>query len=212
MAGGNGYITVSREAEYEMTIEKSRFIARIFPISSREEAEEIIARIRREYRDATHNVPVIICGPSQETIWSSEDGEPQGTAGAPVLKMLMLEGITNVLVVITRYFGGIKLGTGGLVRAYTEAAAGALKEAGRVLVENRVCISCKTDYKTFNKVKSHAFSSEASIEDPVYQSEVVFDMIVKPDKEELALRELDDISAGKAGVLKKTIKQCQIIC
>ena len=106
------YKTVMEEAEAEQTIEKSRFISHIKPVTSKEAAEEFIAEIRASYKTATHNVPAFVIGNKMQLQWASDDGEPQGTSGAPIVQMLVKEGITNVAVVVTRYFGCIKLGTG----------------------------------------------------------------------------------------------------
>ena len=116
------YKTVKKEAEAEQIIEKSRFTAHVKPVETKEEADEFIASVKSRYKDATHNVPAMVLGDKFQIQWASDDGEPQGTSGAPIVQMLVKEGITNVAVVVTRYFGGIKLGTGGLVRAYTSSA------------------------------------------------------------------------------------------
>lgn len=147
------YKTVMEEAEAEQTIEKSRFISHIKPVTSKEAAEEFIAEIRASYKTATHNVPAFVIGNKMQLQWASDDGEPQGTSGAPIVQMLVKEGITNVAVVVTRYFGGIKLGTGGLVRAYTSSAKLALEAAGiadvreMLVLEVRMAysISCKNE-------------------------------------------------------------------
>ena len=124
------YSTVAKEASAEQTIEKSRFITYVRPVSTREEADAFIAEIKKKHKDATHNVPAMVIGEGFQIQWASDDGEPQGTSGAPIVQMLVQEGITNVAVVVTRYFGGIKLGTGGLVRAYTSSAKLGLEAAG----------------------------------------------------------------------------------
>ena len=124
------YKTVAREAEAEQIIEKSCFIAHIKPAGTREEAEAFIAEIKKKYKDATHNVPVMVIGDKMQLQWGSDDGEPQGTSGAPIVQMLVKEELTNLCIVVTRYFGGVKLGTGGLVRAYTSSAKLAIDAAG----------------------------------------------------------------------------------
>ena len=116
------YNTVIGPGEAEQTIEKSRFICYVKPVNSREEADEFIDSIKRKHRDATHNVPAMVLGDKMQVQWASDDGEPQGTSGAPIVQMMVSQGITNTVVVVTRYFGGIKLGTGGLVRAYSGTA------------------------------------------------------------------------------------------
>ena len=124
------YNTVRNEAEASQIIEKSKFTAHVRPVETREEAESFIAEIKNSYKDATHNVPAMVIGDKFQIQWASDDGEPQGTSGAPIVQMLVKEEITNVVIVVTRYFGGIKLGTGGLVRAYTSSAKLGLEAAG----------------------------------------------------------------------------------
>lgn len=103
------YKTVAGRAQAEQEIEKSRFIAYIAPVSSKEEGDAFIASIRAKHKDATHNVPAMVIGDKMQVQWASDDGEPQGTSGAPMVQLLTQEGITNVCIVVTRYFGGIKL-------------------------------------------------------------------------------------------------------
>ena len=124
------YSTVLKQAQAEQIIEKSRFIAYVSPASTKEEADAFIASIRKKHKDATHNVPAMVLGEKFQVQWASDDGEPQGTSGAPMVQLLVSEGITDVVIVVTRYFGGIKLGTGGLVRAYTSSAKLGLEAAG----------------------------------------------------------------------------------
>ncbi|MGL4483872.1 MAG: IMPACT family protein [Anaerovoracaceae bacterium] len=116
------YCTISEEVWVKQTIEKSKFIATFRPVKSQEEGKAFVLEMKKKYKDATHNVPVIIVGNKQEYQWCSDDGEPHGTSGRPVLFMLTKLGYTNVAIVVTRYFGGKKLGKGGLVRAYTGTA------------------------------------------------------------------------------------------
>jgi uncharacterized YigZ family protein len=149
------YLSVGKEASAEQIIEKSRFIAHIRPVSSREEAEAFIAQKKKEYKDATHNVPVFVIGDKMQLQWGSDDGEPQGTSAAPVVQMLVKEGITNVCIVITRYFGGIKLGTGGLVRAYTGSARLALDAAGVIEVRDFEELEVSIPYNLLDIIKNY---------------------------------------------------------
>lgn len=147
------YTTVAKEAHAEQIIEKSRFIAHICPVSSKEEADAYIASVKAQYKDATHNVPAFVIGDKMQQQWASDDGEPQGTSGAPMVQMLVKEGLTNLVVVVTRYFGGIKLGTGGLVRAYTSSAKLAIEAAGIYQVKEMITRSFDLPYALFDKVK-----------------------------------------------------------
>ena len=126
------YKTVYSEAEYEFYEKKSKFIARIKPVESIDLAKDFIAQIKSRYSKATHNVPAFVVGTKMEHTWASDDGEPSLSAGRPMLNLLVSEGLTNVVVVTTRYFGGIKLGKGGLMRAYTAACKGAKIERAHV--------------------------------------------------------------------------------
>ena len=206
------YYTVARSASAELTIEKSRFTAYVAQTGSREEAEAFIASVRESHKDATHNVPAFVIGSRQDIMWSSEDGEPQGTAGAPVLKMLVQEGLSDVCMVITRYFGGIKLGTGGLVRAYTDVAKAALAEAGRAEVREMLHIKAACGYKTFNRLESFDYEGRVSVEEPRYLQDVEFDFVVDPADEDEMTELLQDISGGQVRILKKIIARSQIIC
>lgn len=124
--------TVYQEGESLDIIKKSKFIGYIKPIKNVEEAQEFIDLIKKKHWDANHNVPVYVLGDKFQIQKYSDDGEPSGTAGIPILNMLKAENISNVVIVITRYFGGVKLGTGGLIRAYTKSAQSAL-EVGQVI-------------------------------------------------------------------------------
>ena len=148
------YKTINSEATVEQVINKSKFIANIYPAQSREEAEEFFDLIRKEHRLATHNVPAMVIGDKLQLQWASDDGEPQGTSGPPILQLLVSGGITNVAVMVTRYFGGIKLGTGGLVRAYTSSAKLAIEEAGICGVAEMAILYAEISYSVHSKITS----------------------------------------------------------
>ena len=150
------YKTVRKQAEAVQVIDKSRFIAHVCPVESREEADAFLAEIREKYKDATHNVPAMVIGDKSQIQWASDDGEPQGTSGAPMVQMMVKEGLTNLIVVVTRYFGGIKLGTGGLVRAYTSSAELGLEAAGVCSVREMVELTVKIDYPYLAKIQNLA--------------------------------------------------------
>ena len=150
------YKTVRKQAEAVQVIDKSRFIAHVCPVESREEADAFLAEIREKYKDATHNVPAMVIGDKSQIQWASDDGEPQGTSGAPMVQMMVKEGLTNLIVVVTRYFGGIKLGTGGLVRAYTSSAKLGLEAAGVCSVREMAELTVKIDYPFLAKIQNMA--------------------------------------------------------
>ncbi len=123
-------LTIQKSVQEEIVIEKSRFICSLQKVDSEEKAVAIIKEIKKHYWDATHNCHAYIIGEGMECQKSSDDGEPSGTAGIPMLEVLKKKGLHNVLAVVTRYFGGIKLGSGGLIRAYTKSVSEAVLAAG----------------------------------------------------------------------------------
>ena len=149
----HSYITIANEFRTEYIIEKSRFIATIAPVSTEEEAQAFMQRISKEFWDATHNCTAYAIGPRQEQQRSSDNGEPSGTAGKPMLEVLKKTTITNVAVVVTRYFGGIKLGAGGLIRAYSHSVAKAVQEGPKLLIAPRQIVSHTIDYSYFGSVE-----------------------------------------------------------
>lgn len=192
----NRYKTVSKEASFEQVVEKSKFIAHVKPIETRDEAESFIAAIRSKYKEATHNVPAMVIGEQFQTQWASDDGEPQGTAGAPIVQMLVKEGITNVSVVVTRYFGGVKLGTGGLVRAYTGSAKIAISNAGICQVRDMTLLSIKVEYAHLNKIQNMSRSEKFDIGEILYEDAVTLNLAAEPENINKIKALLDDISAG----------------
>ena len=149
----HSYITIANEFRTEYIIEKSHFIATIAPVSTEEEAQAFIQRMSKEFWDATHNCTAYAIGPRQEQQRSSDNGEPSGTAGKPMLEVLKKTAITNVAVVVTRYFGGIKLGAGGLIRAYSHSVAKAVQEGPKLLITPRQIVSLTIDYSYFGSVE-----------------------------------------------------------
>lgn len=171
------YKTVAKEAQAEQIIDKSRFIAYVKHVESKEEADAFIASIRAMHKTATHNVPAFVIGDQFQLQWASDDGEPQGTSGAPMVQMMVKEGITNVCVVVTRYFGGIKLGTGGLVRAYTSSAKLGLEAAGICEMKEMAVMQFKVDYSFLSKIQNLSQGGLFSIEDIVYEADVTLKIV-----------------------------------
>ena len=195
------YTTLKKEGYSEQVIEKSRFITHAAPVSSREEAEKYIEKVRAQYRDATHNVPAFVLGDKQQTVWGSDDGEPGGTAGSPVALLISSEGLTNAVVVVTRYFGGIKLGPGGLVRAYTSSARMALEDAGRLDVFESVSRKIKTDYSFLGKIQTAEKDQPFTIDNIAYEDKVILDISCAPEDEPKVLGSLMDICSGSLELL-----------
>lgn len=146
------YITIAQKAEDDFFEKKSQFIGYIAPVSSEEEALAFISEIRTKHRDARHNCFAYILQNGVKRC--SDDGEPQGTAGVPILEVIEREGITDVAVVVTRYFGGILLGAGGLVRAYAHAAKLAVDAAQRKVMSPAVLLQMHMDYNQYGKINN----------------------------------------------------------
>ena len=176
------YKTILKEASAEQIIDKSRFITYVRPVETKEEADAFIAEIKAKHRDATHNVPAMVIGDKFQIQWASDDGEPQGTSGAPMVQMLVKEGLTNLVIVVTRYFGGIKLGTGGLVRAYTGSAKLGIEAAGICEVKDMCRVMVKIDYTYLSRLQNFAQNGMFTIEDIIYEDAVKAVLLTEPEE------------------------------
>lgn len=146
------YTTIMKEAEAEFVEKKSRFIGYIKPVTTEQEAVDFFAKIKSQHKNATHNVPAFIL-PDGITKRCSDDGEPQGTAGVPILDVLEKGKIVGAAIVVTRYFGGTLLGTGGLVRAYTQGAKIAIEAAGKKIMTLCSTLEVELDYSFYGKLQ-----------------------------------------------------------
>ena len=164
--------TIENKVTAEVEEKRSRFIANIFYIESAIEAENIIKQTKKKYYDARHNCYAYIVKEEQMIKKSSDDGEPSGTAGSPILNVIEKNGLCNVLVIVTRYFGGILLGTGGLVRAYTEATIKAIEKANIVLQEEGYEIEITTTYSDIEKIKYYCNKNQIKISNIEYEENV----------------------------------------
>ncbi len=165
----NTYRTVADFGQDEIIIEKSTFIGYAKPVTCEEEALAFIQEIKKKHRDATHNVPAYVLGEHNDIQRCNDDGEPSGTAGVPVLEVLKKEDVRDVAVVVTRYFGGIKLGTGGLVRAYTKGAKIALEAAGIITKVLYQTIIVSVDYTMLGTIQNHLRLQQYDTKDIVYE-------------------------------------------
>lgn len=149
----SNYYTIKNDGQFEIVIKKSRFICTLKRIKSEEDAKEIIQQIKKEHWKANHNCLAYVFGDNQQIQRSSDDGEPSGTAGIPMLEVLKVKNLHNVLAVVTRYFGGIELGAGGLIRAYSHSVAETLNHIGLVEGKLQQEISVTIDYSLHGKVQ-----------------------------------------------------------
>lgn len=185
-------------AQGEIVEKKSRFIANIFPVKTEEEAMEKIVEMKKKYYDARHNCYAYIIGANQETARSSDDGEPSGTAGRPMLEVLAGEEICDVLAVVTRYFGGTLLGTGGLVRAYSGAVKEALSNC--VFLEQAMgyLLQIDTDYTDLAKVQYIARTHELREMNGVYAERVTLELLAPAEKIDAVETEITEKTSGRA--------------
>ena len=192
------YKSIYEYAEAEYIVEKSRFIAHASPAETPDEAKLFVAEIKEKYKDATHNVPAFICGPGMEHQWQSDDGEPQGTSGMPILKLISSEELTNLVIVVTRYFGGIKLGTGGLARAYSHAAKLAIEKAGICEVREGIELTYSFDYTYLSKLQNLSGSNGFTIEDINYTDTVNAKLCCMSEESDRIKSLMSDLTGGKA--------------
>lgn len=187
-------ITVKKAGRAEITEKKSRFIASVFPVQSKEEADTLLNKVRKEFWDATHNVYAYRIEGNINRF--SDDGEPQGTSGFPVFNVLEGKNISNVLVVVTRYFGGILLGKGGLVRAYTKAAQVGLESAEVIEIKKMIKYELICDYGQKDKVLYFLEKNQIKITTEFYEDVKIF-IEIPFDKKENFEEEIEKLSNGQ---------------
>ena len=189
------YLTVKEENSDQFVEKKSRFIGTCRPVKTEEEALDFIARMKSKYWDASHNVYAYILRENGVQRFS-DDGEPQGTAGQPMLGVFQKEGVTNVCCVVTRYFGGVLLGAGGLVRAYTQAAKLALDEAGISVVRRWVEVEVTCPYSLFERVKNEAAAQAGVLGDIGYTDQVTVRLLLPEERVAAFSARMVELSAG----------------
>lgn len=197
------YLTVKKEAIAEYEVQRSKFIGRIARVESREEAEAYVAQIRELHRDATHNVAAFIVGEKGEIQWTTDDGEPQGSSGPPILQMLAREGLSNVVCVVTRYFGGIKLGVGGLVRAYTMSAKLALEAAGLHEARDVCSLQVEIPYTALGTFQHLEKDGYYKIEEINYTDKVELLISTEPEDRNRVVSLLSELSAGNVEIKRE---------
>ena len=196
------YKTVLENASDEFVEKRSRFIGYCKPVKTEQEAIDFINEKRSEHWNATHNVYAYSLREGNIKRYS-DDGEPSGTAGMPVLDVIVKNEIFDVVVVVTRYFGGVLLGTGGLVRAYSHGSKIALEAAKPVIMQN--CLVCETRcaYNQYGKVSSLIIGVGAAVDDTVYESDVLVKFHIKPDLLGTLNKKLADATSGEVTVEQK---------
>lgn len=195
------FLTLKKAAEYTLVEKKSRFIGAVAPVTSEREAVDFVDSVRNRNRDARHNVYAYIINDGGAVHQRySDDGEPQGTGGIPVLDVLRKQEIVNAAVVVTRYFGGILLGAPGLVRAYGKAASMAVEEAGTARM--RLCVPLKITviYSLYGKLENFFEPLGFPREAPVFQEKVTVTYVVPADQAERCAAAVTDLTCGQAEI------------
>jgi uncharacterized YigZ family protein len=191
------YFIVERAGQGEVIEKKSRFIAHVLPVQSEEEALMYIEKIKKEHWDARHNCYAFIIGRNSEIQRFSDDGEPQGTAGKPILEVLVNGNIRNTLIIVTRYFGGTLLGTGGLVRAYGQSAKVGIQNALVMRVCEGVSFDLRCDYNSIGKIKYIMGQMNVSAEEE-YGEDVNLHINMKKSDLKNFQNQVVDATSGKA--------------
>ncbi|HBN55515.1 MAG TPA: YigZ family protein [Lachnospiraceae bacterium] len=197
------YKTVYEGGVGEITEKKSRFIATVRPAETEEEALAFIEEMKKKYWDARHNCFAYILGERQETMRCSDDGEPSLTAGRPMLDVLSKTGLTNTAVVVTRYFGGTLLGTGGLVRAYSSAVQEGLKNSRMITKYWGTRLIVGTDYNGIGKLNYLFGSKEIPMMDAEYTDQVRFTVLVPAARVQEIIKAVTEATSGQAAVEEK---------
>lgn len=196
---GLEYKIVFEGGEDEIVEKKSRFIATVIPAETEEEALAFIESMRKKYWNATHNCFAYVIGERNQLQRCSDDGEPSGTAGRPMLDVLLGEEIHNIAVVVTRYFGGTLLGTGGLVRAYSSATQAGIRASKIITKMKGVCLMIRTDYTGLGKIQYILGQRGIKILDSVYTDNVQLDVLLPEDEVKSVMAEITEGTNGRAG-------------
>lgn len=188
------YLVPRGVGQAEYIEKKSRFLGGVYPVTSEQEAKEILERVRKQHYDARHNCWCYILKSGQKRY--SDDGEPQGTAGQPMLNVFEREGVVDVLCIVTRYFGGILLGAGGLCRAYTKAAKDALDAAGISRMQPWLRQQITVSYALFERAKLLIAAQEGSVEDAQYGADILITYRIPEGADERLRTALREASSG----------------
>ena len=199
-------ITIKQAHSIENVISKSRFIAYIKPVSTENEAKAFIDEIKTKHKDATHNCSAYTVGPEMNIQKANDDGEPSGTAGIPMLEILKKQEIHNVCVVVTRYFGGIKLGAGGLIRAYSGAVRDVIYDIGRVELREAIPVTVTLDYDQTGKFEYELASTTFLLREQFYTDKVSYQIDVVKKEYDAFIDFLNRITSGNYDLKQEDLK------
>lgn len=206
------YKSIAADSQIELVINRSRFIGRCFMVTSEKEVTETLAAIRKQHYDASHNCYAYSLNENGTTARFSDDGEPGGTAGLPMMEVVKQKGVTDLLVIVTRYFGGILLGAGGLVRAYSGAASEAIDKAGIVEYVPAIKAGFEADYQQYAKLSAYLKQNADNVECEFLEN-VRFTLMVDERRFEQVSDGLYDMSLGKCRLApcgEGYIKRCDL--
>lgn len=196
----SGYKTITASGEAEFTIQRSRFITHTAPIQNEAEAQAFLQQIKKRYYDARHSCSAWVLGPDGNRQKSSDDGEPGGTAGAPILEAIRQNGLTNLIIVVTRYFGGIKLGAGGLIRAYSHAAVLGIEASpiAQATLFRRTAVTIA--YPLLGTIENWLRQKNIRIADKRYTENVTLILLIEPEALEAAAADLTNLTAARCQI------------
>jgi uncharacterized YigZ family protein len=205
------YNTVKGYGEHEINIERSRFITYVTRAETEEEAQEFITFIKKKHHDANHNCSAYMIGENNLIQKANDDGEPSGTAGVPMLEVLKKRDLKDTVVVVTRYFGGIKLGAGGLIRAYGRATSEGLNATG--IVERRLMRVMKTkiDYTWLGKVENEVRSSQYQLKEIHYLESVEVEVYVEEGSKGQFVDWMTELTNGQGGISEGDVEYLEVL-
>ena len=204
------YRTISQDGQVQEEIKKSRFICHAKRIYSEEEARDFIAAIKKEHYKATHNCSAFIVGEKSEIKRTSDDGEPSGTAGVPMLGVMENHQVTNVCFVVTRYFGGIKLGAGGLIRAYAGSVALAIKEIGLIEIKEQAGLRLKMSYSQYQNFDNFLKAENLIEFDTEFTDLVATTIYIDKQEKETLEQKLVEFFNGKIQIDDQGLREVEI--
>ena len=204
------YVTFKKNGTVQEEIKKSKFICHVKRVFSEEEARDFINAIKKEHYKATHNCSAFIIGEQSDIKRTSDDGEPSGTAGVPMLGVLENHHITNSCVVVTRYFGGIKLGAGGLIRAYAGSVAQAVREIGLVEIKEQVVLGITLTYSQYQEFANFLKDNQLVEQDPMFTDQVTTTIFVDKEDTPSITAALVEFYNGKVIIEDQGIREVEV--
>ena len=202
--------TIKEDGQVQEELKKSRFICHIKRVTTENEARNFIQAVKKEHYKATHNCSAFILGEKSEMKRSSDDGEPSGTAGVPMLGVLENQQLTNVCAVVTRYFGGIKLGAGGLIRAYSSNVALAIKEIGIVHIKEQLGLRIALSYSQYQELPNFLKANHLQEQDTSFTEQVQTNIFVDKDDKDSVIEELIELFNGKIDITDQGLRKVEV--